>query len=467
MNATLRTPTAMVRALYLALAIILALGLNACADDPGGVGDPTDVGVDEGLDSDTDTDEPDSDADETDTDEPDVDVPDTDTDTDTDTEPPPRTCPTVDLNFGQEIEADGVWQQAQLSRCADSAHVVVVPRGTTWRIEVRNVPRDTVIEAYGAHFLTDRENAPILATSEPSALGAMLSFDFTAQYGGEQVLQLLSGAPQFATNYEIRASCVANCDRYTTRFPIALMHGFFGFENYFGLTEYWNGIVDPMLDLGTEVFTPFADAINNPVNRANQQLDNLEAIYEETGARKLNLIGHSQGGLDSRLIASPGGLDQGERIASITTVATPHRGVPVPLLDFLSDAVNLIVDFPNFSAQEAAAFNDSYPDSNDVTYYSWSAASCAAIDIFCRDDTDGEVIDTFLSVTHGILLVADGPNDGLVTVNSARWGVHLGTLAADHLDEIGQLFDSPNDGEPFNHVDFYIEELFRLRAAGF
>ena len=50
----------------------------------------------------------------------------------------------------------------------------------------------------------------------------------------------------------------------------------------------------------------------------------IDAILSETGAPKVNLIAHSKGGLEARMAASS--LGYGTRIASITTVATPHRG---------------------------------------------------------------------------------------------------------------------------------------------
>ena len=47
-------------------------------------------------------------------------------------------------------------------------------------------------------------------------------------------------------------------------------------------------------------------------------------------------------------------------------------------------------------------------------------------------------------------------NDGLVTVASAKWGVFLGCVPADHLAEIGQIGGQlPDPGNPFDHVLFY------------
>ena len=48
------------------------------------------------------------------------------------------------------------------------------------------------------------------------------------------------------------------------------------------------------------------------------------AVLEETGARKLNLIAQSMGGLDARFAISR--LGMADRIATLVTVSTPHRG---------------------------------------------------------------------------------------------------------------------------------------------
>jgi hypothetical protein len=59
------------------------------------------------------------------------------------------------------------------------------------------------------------------------------------------------------------------------------------------------------------------------------------------------------------------------------------------------------------------------------------------------------------------LTPAEGPNDGLVSMNSATWGEVLGTLSVDHFAQTPDgLFVRP--GENFDALSFYsrlIEEL--------
>jgi triacylglycerol esterase/lipase EstA (alpha/beta hydrolase family) len=50
----------------------------------------------------------------------------------------------------------------------------------------------------------------------------------------------------------------------------------------------------------------------------------IDQILRETGAKKVNLVAHSLGGKDARYLVSA--LGYGDRVASISTIGTPHRG---------------------------------------------------------------------------------------------------------------------------------------------
>ena len=76
------------------------------------------------------------------------------------------------------------------------------------------------------------------------------------------------------------------------------------------------------------------------------------------------------------------------------------------------------------------------------------------------------VTEPVFAVTGAIPLIAD-PNDGLVTVESARWGRFLGCVPADHLDEVGQLAHlTPNLLSGFDHKDLYRRITAELHGDG-
>jgi triacylglycerol esterase/lipase EstA (alpha/beta hydrolase family) len=104
-----------------------------------------------------------------------------------------------------------------------------------------------------------------------------------------------------------------------TRFPIVLLHGFGASPGSFD-----SQIPAAMRADGDAVFEVTAPPYATPEERAQELAPQLEAILAKTGAAKLNLIAWSEGGLDARyLISSMGWAD---RVASLSTVATPHRG---------------------------------------------------------------------------------------------------------------------------------------------
>lgn len=248
------------------------------------------------------------------------------------------------------------------------------------------------------------------------------------------------------------------------RLPIVLLHGASGFDQI-GPLQYFYGVKSRLTSDGHQVFVTQVDPFQRIEVRAAQLVPQINAILQQTGAARVHLIGHSQGGLDARYLISHLGF--GNRVATLTTISTPHHGSEVAdvALGLLPggavDAIDFLVDLLFGASQDAEGqayeltkqyadtiFNPTTPDDPRVSYYSVAGVTHAAtIHIFTED-----VCDPLLWAGYGILSFI-GPNDGLVTVESARHGNFLGTIPADHLDEVGQLFGSTAIG--FDHKLFY------------
>ena len=115
-----------------------------------------------------------------------------------------------------------------------------------------------------------------------------------------------------------------------TRYPVVLVHGLAGFDTI--LVDYFYGVKQQLAQVGaTEVYTPQMSAVNYSEVRGEQLLDYLEQLSAITGAKKFNLIGHSQGGIDSRYVASV----RPDLVASVTSVGSPHFGSKTA--DFVKD----------------------------------------------------------------------------------------------------------------------------------
>lgn len=289
-------------------------------------------------------------------------------------------------------------------------------------------------------------------------------------------------------------------------YPIVLAHGFFGFEDFAGLgfVDYFWEVRGELAAHGeTRVYTPAVDPFNDSETRGRALLAHIERILDETGHARVNLIAHSQGGLDARVVANL----RPDLVASVTTISTPHGGTPAadvalrlvsePRLQELLDALVRVIAAPLYDAAGAetsvfaplrlfsrdgiAAFNALHPDEPSVQYFSIAGRSDRALAVtLCRVsdrpeflrryDSMTDPIDPLLVVPEAIIdgrLLDPTPNDGLVPVQSARHGRFLGCIPADHLDEIGHLFgDSPGLFNGFDHRVFYRDLVGWLRERG-
>lgn len=292
-------------------------------------------------------------------------------------------------------------------------------------------------------------------------------------------------------------------------YPIVLAHGFFGFDRFAGLDflTYFYEVKDDLAGYGEPmVFTPTVDPFNDSQTRSLQLEAAIDQVLAMTGAAKVNVIAHSQGGLDARLVA----MRRPEVIATLITVATPHRGTPVsdavapglndPTASSIIDALVNVIASPlwadatqrssvtaalrQFETAKMTAFNAQVLDQPGVQYFSVAGRSalqkasseCEVSnpnrpDFITRFDDTVDPVNAGLSVTSAV--ISPDPfnpvgNDGLVPVSSAKWGTFLGCVPADHLDEIGQIAGAnPGLGNDWRHKPFYEALVNFLRARGF
>ncbi|MCU0656185.1 MAG: alpha/beta fold hydrolase [Polyangiaceae bacterium] len=289
-------------------------------------------------------------------------------------------------------------------------------------------------------------------------------------------------------------------------YPIVLAHGFFGFEEFAGVNfiTYFYKVKERLDEEGEgEVFTPAVDPFNNSEVRAQMLLTQVEEVLKQTGRARVNLIGHSQGGLDARIVAHL----RPDLVASVTTFATPHRGTKIadvalgliqderaqdlldglvklagiPLYDAAGQQTSLSQSMIQLSTAEMEKFNAVYVDQPGIVYQSLTGRSKNHLGgSYCQSPVEPEFVKKTKSRIDGLEplltvpgLILDGldltpePHDGLVMVESARWGQFLGCVPADHFDEIGHLFgDKAGLVNDWDHLDFYVELVKLLRQKG-
>ena len=144
------------------------------------------------------------------------------------------------------------------------------------------------------------------------------------------------------------------------------------------------------------------------------------------------------GGLDARYMISRLNPPDVE-VKSLTTIASPHRGSafadyvfeqigPENLPKIYGVLKTLRVETGAFSQLTrrymSEDFNPNTPDREGVEYFSYGATAQPSIWSAFRQP-------------HHIVSEAEGPNDGLVSVASSKWGTYKGTLIdVSHLDLI-------------------------------
>ena len=260
-----------------------------------------------------------------------------------------------------------------------------------------------------------------------------------------------------------------------TRYPVVLMHGF---GMLAGLRRGGH-LHEEAMNLrlhGVVAYAPNVASYNTVAARAAMWEQRLAHILEETGAERLNLIAHSMGGLDARLLIHQHGFH--EVVAVLTTISTPHRGTylaefllrqPERLRRWGVDLVNWMgenaLEDATADAQQALheltpayldeTFNPAVPDHPDVAYWSYGGAAGKGTDAG---------INPFLKLWNPIIYDREGANDGMVSVRSARWGTFLGTVEADHAQQIGL---NTLTTSTFDSNGFYCEIVQKLAAAGF
>lgn len=285
-------------------------------------------------------------------------------------------------------------------------------------------------------------------------------------------------------------------------YPILLAHGMAGWNQIGGFWNYYYQVPDDLRGRGeTIVISQVAPFASSSV-RGAQLAAAIDDALRSTGACKINIIAHSQGGVDARYAIST--LGRGDRVASLVTVSTPHRGTVVAdvalgllpgfsytVIDAVLRVYAAIVGAPagdpglqaqlrQLSSREMSAFNARNPDDRRVAYYSVAGRSAGRIG---NDECGGapwanpQRFDLLDPLLGGVQLVFTGTsknplapdlNDGLVTVASARWGRFLGCTPSDHLDEIGQIFHLGTDLiSGFNHKELYRRIAAQLHNDGF
>lgn len=262
-----------------------------------------------------------------------------------------------------------------------------------------------------------------------------------------------------------------------TKYPLLLVHGVF-FRD-FKYLNYWGRIPNALKINGAEIFYGSQQSADSVENCAKELTEKIKQIVDETGCEKVNIIAHSKGGLDARYAISCLGADK--YVASLTTVNTPHRGCQFAeyLLNKASDSFREFVSSKYNSALKY--LGDPDPDFisavTDLT-----ACRCKELNEICQNVSDvyyqsvGSKVKKAtngkfpLNLSYHLVKHFDGENDGLVSVDSMKWGENFIFLTPKGKRGIshGDVVDLNRENiKGFDVREFYINLVNDLKNKGY
>lgn len=265
-------------------------------------------------------------------------------------------------------------------------------------------------------------------------------------------------------------------DACATKYPLVLLHGI-GFRDlrYF---NYWGRIPLLLGKHGAKIYYGHQKAWGTIEENTAVIAQTIDHALEENNCDKVNIIAHSKGGLEARYLISSMGY--GDRVASLTTINTPHYGSElITLLNKLPDSLyRLIADCINrpfilagdnkpdcYSASKqldpafCQEFNEKNKDVPGVYYQSYGSVmkSCFS--------------DSLLSIPYLLMCTCKGgQNDGLVDISSVQWGNFRGILKNKYRRGIshGDMIDlKREDIKGFDVLNIFYEIVAELKKNGY
>ncbi|MCP3104074.1 acetyltransferase [Myxococcus sp. K15C18031901] len=177
-----------------------------------------------------------------------------------------------------------------------------------------------------------------------------------------------------------------------TTYPVVFAHGMGGFDDILGF-NYWGDdygqfvgdpcdelfevACNPDIDVGQRTFVAQVPAFHSSEVRGLDLANDIEGYMATEGTSKVNILGHSQGGMDGRKAARVLRERKGATVVAVlVSLSTPHRGSPVAkyVLDLgpgVSSVVAALAKYYGDSIYRAG--NDAYAALKQVVYNDYSA----------------------------------------------------------------------------------------------
>ena len=257
-----------------------------------------------------------------------------------------------------------------------------------------------------------------------------------------------------------------------TKYPIILVHGVAAKQ--LRIMNAFGRIGHKLADAGYTVFVADTDGFGTVESNAHQLKSYVLAVLKVCKVKKVNIIAHSKGGLDAKYMITHLGME--ERVASLTTLCTPHRGsiIASKLWDMPMWVKKTLAFFIDFTYKHF--LGDENPNALKTCEQlrrvdEIEETICFSESVYCQSYS------TELHRARDCFVMAlpmriyrhyeDSENDGLVARDSTRFGNFRGScldISASHV-QIIDLFSKKSQREKI--YSFYISLCSSLSDMGF
>jgi len=218
-------------------------------------------------------------------------------------------------------------------------------------------------------------------------------------------------------------------------YPVVLVHGILAHDRKSIIINFWGRIPKILESRGINVFLGNTDSFGDYESNALILKNTIENILIETKKEKVNIIAHSKGGIDSRYLIWK--YNFGGKIASLTTINTPHHGSEIADLIYnqkithtklskkalsvfgklYGDTSPNILNVNNqLTTEKMKEFNEKVTMDKKVYYQSLYTTMRNAFD------------DLMFFYTYLYVSKVSGKNDGIVSEHSAKWGNNISRI---------------------------------------
>ncbi|MCL2230207.1 MAG: hypothetical protein FWC01_03870 [Treponema sp.] len=256
------------------------------------------------------------------------------------------------------------------------------------------------------------------------------------------------------------------------KYPVILVHGIVAHDRW-DFFSFWGRIPSILEERGVRVFFGNTDSWGTYESNAAILKETIDAVLQSTNSEKVNIIAHSKGGLDSRYFLWK--YDYGDKVASLTTMSTPHRGAEIADVVWEQRIVHT-----EFGMKILKLFGEMYGDQNPDLYNVGYALSTDNMEKFneevvldhrvyfqsiysvIRRSTD----DLMFYNSHRYIKRITGENDGVVSEHSAAWGENIIKIETP-LNHIEIIDIKMRKISGLDVPDIYIGILNNLAEKGF